>query len=76
MSIEPDQLEARADELIAGSFPGYQEPLAEVKGWIRQGSAALPPAVRVLEHLLRKYPHAIKVAQELLLAYCIPGNQS
>jgi tetratricopeptide (TPR) repeat protein len=29
----------------------------------------LPAAIRVLEHLHRSHPHAIKVAQELVLAY-------
>lgn len=68
MSAEPINTES-AEELIRTPYPGYPEPLKVVKDWIRRGGTALPAAIRVLEHLRQSYPHAIKVAQELVLAY-------
>lgn len=75
MSDEIANYDDEAEKLIQTPYPGYQEPLALVRGWVRQGGAALRAALRVLEHLRRRHPHALKVAQELVLAYLQNGDR-
>jgi hypothetical protein len=67
--------QSEAQKVIDAVHPGFQEPLRIAHGWVIEGAEWVPAAIRVLEDLRTKHPHALKVRAELVLAYLQDGRR-
>jgi tetratricopeptide (TPR) repeat protein len=72
---DPIDYDAWADEVIRSAFPSYEKPLRAAHDRFLQGGPARPAALRVLKHLSDRYPHALRVGGEYVLALLQSGRR-